>query len=175
VSRAAVVVRDDAAGDKRLVAYVVPADTPDDALPDAVRDYAKGRLPEYMVPAAVVVLDRLPLTAAGKLDRRALPDPNYAPRAGVGRAPENENEAALCEIFAQILGLEQVTVDDDFFELGGHSLSAVRVVSRVRAVLGVELQLRELFDTPTPAELATKLARPKTSRPALRPMREETS
>ncbi|MEU4425290.1 amino acid adenylation domain-containing protein [Actinoplanes sp. NPDC024001] len=173
VEQVAVVAREDTPGDKRLVAYIVPADA--DTEITGMRQYAGQRLPDYMVPSAVVVLDRLPLTVNGKLDRRALPAPDYAPRAGTGRAPENENEAALCEIFAQILGLERVSVDDDFFESGGHSLLAIRVVSRVRAVLGAELSLRDLFDTPTPAELAKKLGRPKSNRPALRPMRKEQS
>jgi amino acid adenylation domain-containing protein len=169
VEQVAVVVREDVPGDKRLIAYVVAADAA------GLREFVGQRLPDYMVPSAVVVLDRLPLTVNGKLDRRALPAPSYAPRAGSGRGPENENEAALCEVFAEILGLERVSVDDDFFESGGHSLLAIRVVSRVRAVLGAELSLRELFDTPTPAALAKKLGRQKSNRPALRPMREEQS
>ncbi|MET9303698.1 amino acid adenylation domain-containing protein, partial [Micromonospora aurantiaca] len=170
VVQTAVIVREDTPGDQRLVAYVVA----DDDVAD-VRQFAAQRLPDYMVPSAVVRLDRLPLTINGKLDRRALPAPDYAPRAGTGRAPANANEAALCEVFAEILGLDRVSADDDFFASGGHSLLAIRVVSRVRAVLGAELSLRELFDTPTPAALATKLGRPTSNRPALRPMRKEQS
>ncbi len=123
-------MREDQPGDKRLAGYVVPAAGA--VLDPAGLREACGRvLPGYMVPAAVVVLDALPLNANGKLDRRALPAPEYA--AGGGRAPATPREQALCEVFAQVLGLDQVGVEDSFFDLGGHSLLAAVLVARLGA------------------------------------------
>ncbi len=173
VAQAAVVVREDQPGDQRLAGYVVPAAGA--ALdPAALREGCGRVLPGYMVPSAVVVLDALPLSPAGKLDRRALPAPEYA--SGGGRAPATARERALCEVFAQVLGIEQVGVEDSFFDLGGHSLLATRLVSRIRTMLGAELPIRAVFENPTPESLAVALdeaeaARPPLTRVAVRPER----
>ncbi|MET9617094.1 non-ribosomal peptide synthase/polyketide synthase [Kitasatospora indigofera] len=166
VAQVAVTVREDRAGDARLVAYpVVVAGA--ELRPDELRAHLRERLPDYMVPAAFVPLEGLPLTATGKLDRRALPAPVHtAPRTG--RAPRTPQEQVLAELFAEVLGVAEAGADDDFFDLGGHSLLATRLVARARDALGVELELRALFETPTVAGLAAGLGGAGRARPALR-------
>ncbi len=166
VSQVAVVPREDRPGDKRLVAYVVPRET-ETFDTGELRRHVSGRLPGFMVPAAIVALAELPLTANRKLDRRALPAPEYT---ASGRGPRNGREEVLCAVFTEVLGLERVGIDDSFFDLGGHSLLATRVISRVRALLGVELPLRVLFEGPTVAQLAERVADAGAARTALAPM-----
>ncbi|CAL9444890.1 Dimodular nonribosomal peptide synthase [Actinosynnema sp. ALI-1.44] len=166
VAQAVVVAREDRPGDQRLAGYVVPA--PGSRVdPAEVRAAAAEVLPVYMVPAVIVVLDSLPLTVNGKLDRAALPAPTYA--AGTGRGPSTPAEEILCELFAEVLGVERVGVDDGFFELGGHSLLVARLISRVRSVLGVELEIRTVFDHPTVELLAKSLDAAGKAWPALEP------
>ncbi|WP_333770751.1 phosphopantetheine-binding protein, partial [Streptomyces sp. IBSBF 2435] len=135
-----------------------------------VRGVVAGVLPEYMVPAAVVVVDGLVLTANGKVDRRALPVPDYGAGA-VGGAPGSALEAELCGLFAEVLGVAGVGVRDSFFDLGGHSLLATRLIARIRSQLGRDLTVRDLFDHPTVQGLGPRLTEPGSHRPRLRRMR----
>ncbi|MEO3808653.1 non-ribosomal peptide synthase/polyketide synthase [Sphaerisporangium sp. B11E5] len=152
VGQVAVVAREDRPGAKRLVAYVVPAgDTVDTG---ALREFAAGRLPDHLVPSAVMPLPALPITVNGKLDRAALPAPDQRRQ---GRGPDNAAEAVVCDLFAEALGLDQVGAEESFFELGGDSLLAMRLIERIRSVLGAGVTIRQLFAGPTPAAIALAL------------------
>ncbi|MFD7069802.1 amino acid adenylation domain-containing protein [Streptomyces sp. NPDC059913] len=170
VAQATVVVREDRPGDKRLVAYLVAAEESAGAETADLQRQMAGLLPDYMVPSAFVVLDAIPLTVNGKVDRRALPAPQID-SAPAGRAPRNAREEVLCGLFAEILGLPSATIDDHFFDLGGHSLLATRLVGRIRTALGVELSVATLFENPIVATLVEKLDAGGAARPKLRPMR----
>ncbi len=154
VSRIAVVMREEAPGDRRLVAYLVG-----EAELDSLRALARERLPDYMIPSAFVRLDALPLTPNGKLDRLALPAPDAAGSASREYlAPSTEIEERLAAIWAEALGIERVGVRDDFFELGGHSLLATQVIARIRRAYDVQLPLHSLFVAPCIADLALEVA-----------------
>lgn len=158
VEQAAVVAHEELRGERRLFAYLVPARAEAPAVAE-LRAHVRHALPEQMVPSAFVVLDALPLTPNGKVDRRALPTPDEGERIPdpQRRASQGPLEARLAEIWADVLGLDQVGVNDDFFDLGGHSLLATQVISRVGEAFGVELPLRRLFEAPTVAGLALEV------------------
>ncbi|MEW5926225.1 MAG: amino acid adenylation domain-containing protein [Gemmatimonadota bacterium] len=158
VREAAVVAREDAGGERRLVAYAVPEAGAEPAA-EGLRAWLGERLPEYMVPAALVVLERLPLTSRGKTDRRALPAPEWGAAERAYVAPRTPAEEALAGIWAEVLGVDRVGVADDFFALGGHSLLAVRLLARVERATGVRLPLAVLFAAPTVEALAAELRR----------------
>lgn len=155
VTQATVITREDQPGDKQLVAYVVVTSSNSCQL-DSLDDYLRQRVPNYMIPAALVMLDALPVTPNGTLDHDALPARNPADSS---RAPRTPQEQLLCGLFAKMLNLPAVSIDDNFFELGGHSLLAARIVAQAQAALGVELTLRILFEAPTVASLARRVQR----------------
>ena len=155
VAQAAVILREDRPGDRRLVGYVT-ASGQDELGVEELRRALSDALPDYMVPSAFVVIDALPLTPNGKLDRVALPAP-AASSSVSARGPRTPREEVLCGLFAEVLGVTGVGIDDSFFALGGHSLLATRLVSRVRSVLDIELSMRTLFDHPTVAGIADAL------------------
>jgi len=148
VDEAVVIARDEGEDGKRLVAYY----TGQEIGADDLRDYLSSGLPQYMVPSAYVHMDVSPLTPNGKLNRKALPVPELHEREY--RAPRTPQEKILCDLFAEVLRLERVGIDDNFFDLGGHSLLAIRLISRVRAAFGVDLFVRSLFEAATVELLA---------------------
>jgi acyl carrier protein len=156
VTNAAVVAAEDAHGDIRLVAYCAVGGAPS---VDLLREHVAEWVPDYMVPATLVLLESLPLTPSGKVDRLALPDPGEAAVAGGGEyvAPRTAVEEAVAAIWADVLGLEQVSVEADFFQLGGHSLLATQVVAQVRTDFAIELPLHSLFMAPTVARLSAEI------------------
>ncbi|MET9970616.1 phosphopantetheine-binding protein, partial [Streptomyces sp. NPDC006356] len=137
----------------------------------ALREFVAERLPEYMVPSALVVLDALPLTPNGKVDRRALPEPQFS--GSSYRAPQTPHEKALCELFAEVLGLDSVGVDDSFFDLGGHSLLVSKLTTRIGGRLGADLSVREVFQAPTVAKLSKLIPSARPARPKFRRMSRE--
>jgi amino acid adenylation domain-containing protein len=150
-----VVAREDTPGDKRLIAYVVPA-KPDSLNSDELRESLRKNLPEHMIPAAFVPLSELPLTSSGKMDRRALPAPNYQ-SAQPGQEhvePRNQTEKTMATIWAEVLQLNKIGIYDNFFQLGGHSLLAVRLFSQISRTFGKTISMNTLFQTPTIAELS---------------------
>ncbi|MEU9609905.1 condensation domain-containing protein, partial [Streptomyces sp. NPDC048057] len=167
VAHAAVHTHTDASGTPQLAAYLVPA--PGQRLnPAELREHLSATLPDHMVPAAFVTLAELPLNTSGKLDRNALPAPDFTTQT-TDRAPRTPHEQVLAALFAEVLDLPRVGIDDNFFELGGHSLLATRLTSRIRATLDIETPVRALFDSPTVAGLARHLDSSAKRRPALRP------
>src|SRR6185503_10358760 len=146
VTDTAVVVREDQPGAQRLVAYVVARDVASAEL----RAFAGRTLPDYMIPATIVTLDALPLTANGKLDRNALPVPSTEVSA---RLPETDREQTLAALFAEVLGLERVGIDDGFFDLGGDSITAIQLVARTRQA-GLVITPRQIFQHQTVQHLA---------------------
>jgi amino acid adenylation domain-containing protein len=166
VEACAVIVREDQPAEKRVVAYVV---TNGAAKPAAFREFLKDRLPDHMIPSAFVEMEQLPLTPNGKVDRKALPGPEreWNERKGyVG--PRNGEEEILCDLFAEVLNQDRVSVHDDFFAIGGHSLLATKLVSRIRDTLGVDVALRRVFESPTIAKLAPRLQDSGKARSSLR-------
>ncbi|NHC37938.1 non-ribosomal peptide synthetase [Scytonema millei] len=158
VREAIVIVREDKLGDRRLVAYVVPSQST--ASTNDLRLFLKDKLPEYMMPSAFVLLKQLPLTPNGKVDRQVLPAPDASrpDLADTFVAPRTPVEKSLVEIWAEVLRLERIGINDNFFDLGGHSLLVTQVVSRVRDAFEIELPLRDFFAAPTVADLAVKIA-----------------
>ncbi|MEV7913242.1 amino acid adenylation domain-containing protein [Streptomyces griseus] len=168
VAQARVIMREDVSGVAQLTGYVVPA-SGHSPTADELRRALGAWLPAHMVPSGIGVLDRFPLTPAGKIDRKALPSATRS-GTGAGRAPATPQERVLAELFGEVLGLGDVGADDSFFDRGGNSLAANRLVARIRGELGVEIPIRAVFDEPTPAALALLLTEADQARPALRPM-----
>ena len=154
VQECAVLAREDTRGEKHVIAYVVLRDPGAD-----LRSHLRNSLPDYMIPSTFVILEALPVTPNGKVDRKALPAPDFATLSSQAGfvAPRTPSEIALAAIWAQVLGIQSIGVHDNFFALGGHSLLATRVISHMRQTLGVEIALRSLFETPTVAGLSAQI------------------
>lgn len=151
VKEAVVIAREDQPGNRRLVAYVTARDRGADG--DLLRQYLCEKLPAYMLPAAIVFIEKFPLTSNGKLDREALPPPEFAHRES-SRGPRTPHEEILAGLFAEILEVQRVSIDDNFFDLGGHSLLATQLISRIRSALGVDVPIGAVFDAPSVAGMA---------------------
>ncbi len=161
IAQAAVIAREDTAGDKRLVAYLVAGKDeqgqPTVIDPRELRQRLAVRLPEHMVPSAFVVLEALPLTSNGKLDRRALPAPEGSGLAAGYIAPSTPEEILLCELVAELLGLERIGLAENFFHLGGHSLVATRLAAQIHSRLDRDLPIRTIFEHPVLQDLAKQI------------------
>nr|QEO74872.1 condensation domain-containing protein [uncultured bacterium] len=167
VSEAVVVTREDEPNDKRIVAYVV-CENGSRPLPDELRSFLREKLPDYMLPAAFEYLENLPLTANGKIDRRALPAPDQTrPELGTYVAPRTPIEEILASLWSRLFAVTRVGVNDDFFALGGHSLLATQLISSVRAAFMIEIPLATLFEYPTIAEFAARVEKALNSAPEL--------
>jgi amino acid adenylation domain-containing protein len=173
VGQVVVIVREDTPGDKRLVAYVVPAPGASLPSPEALRQAAQAHLPDYMVPAAILLLETVPLTPNGKVDRRALPAPDWAAAKGqeTTAEPRTAVEQKVADLWKQVLGVEQVGIHDNFFELGGHSVLAVQLLARIFESFQINIPLRTLFEEPTIAELSKHLVQEPASSAAKRPQK----
>ena len=167
---AVVVARPDGDRGQRLIAYVVSEDAAAALPAEELRAFLRQSLPESMVPALFVPLAALPLSANGKVDRRALPEPGLAPAAQASRTASSPGEELLAGAFAEVLGVERVGVDDDFFVLGGHSLLATRLLARVTRLFGVDLPVSDVFLHPTPAALARRIAAGAAAAPPVMPV-----
>jgi amino acid adenylation domain-containing protein len=153
IKEAVAIVREDNPNDRRLVAYIVPSGG-DEEGGEELREFVRRKLPDYMIPAVFVVLERLPLTPNGKIDRRALPIPIIVADSDNYIAPRTPQEEVLAAIWREVLNLEVIGIEDNFFGLGGHSLLATQVVSRIREAFKVDIPLRSLFESPTIVKLA---------------------
>lgn len=164
VRQALALVREDRPGDRRLVAYLVYHEQAPQAA--ELRQHLAAQLPDYMVPAAFVTLAQMPMTPGGKLNRAALPAPDYSAQGSSQRAPQSEREQQLLALWQNVLGQQAIAMDDNFFAIGGHSLLAAQLVARIRLELNLELPLRSLFEAPTIAQLALLLDNAAPSRQA---------
>jgi acyl carrier protein len=159
VRECVVEARGETNSEKRLIAYITTSSDVSSigpVTPQQLWEYVRERLPEYMAPSNIVVLEQLPLTPNGKIDRKALPAPDYAKDLleNAYVAPSTDTQRVLAEIWSRVLGVEKIGVTDNFFMIGGHSLLATQVVSRVRQSFGIEMPLREMFEAPTISELS---------------------